>query len=153
MSPTYGYSITGLDKDKSAIASVRDARATPKKTREVCHAIKGRNLQKAKDYLERVLEFKEPVPFKRHKGHQAHRRGKGYGPGRYPIKSAKVVLALLKDVENNAEYKGLDIDKCRIIHAAVNKGRVYKKFIPRAFGRSSPYYSTRSHIEIAIVEE
>ncbi|MHA1999648.1 MAG: hypothetical protein ACTSU9_16180 [Promethearchaeota archaeon] len=30
---------------------------------------------------------------------------------------------------------------------------VYKKFIQRAFGRSSPYYNTRSHIEIAIVEE
>ncbi|MHA1681034.1 MAG: 50S ribosomal protein L22 [Promethearchaeota archaeon] len=151
--PNFGYSIVGLDKDKSAIASKRDAPVSNKKTREVCHAIKGKMLQKAKDYLERVLEFKEPVPFKRHKGHQAHRKGKGYGPGRYPVKSVKVVLGLLAEVENNAEYKGLDVDKCRIVHAAVNKGRIYKKFIQRAFGRSSPYYNTRSHIEIAIVEE
>ena len=153
MSPTYGYSITGLDKDKSAIASIRDARSTPKKTREVCHAIKGKNLQKAKDYLERVLAFKEPIPFKRHKGHQAHRKGTAFGPGRYPVKSVQVVLSLVKDVENNAEYKGLDIDKCRIIHCAVGKGRIYKKYIPRGFGRSSPYYTHRTHIEIAIVEE
>ena len=101
MSPTYGYSITGLDKDKSAIASVRDAQSTPKKAREVCHAIKGKNLQKAKDYLERVLAFKEPIPFKRHKGHQAHRKGKGFGPGRYPVKSVKVVLSLLKDLTSH----------------------------------------------------
>lgn len=151
--PTFGYSIIGLDKDRSAIASKRDSPVSPKKTREVCNAIKGKNLQKAKEYLERVSAFKEPVPFKRHKGHQAHRRGEGYGPGRYPIKSVKVVLELLNEVENNAEYKGLDVDRCRIIHCAVNKGRVYKKYIQRAFGRSSPYFDYRSHIEIAVLEE
>ncbi|MHA1793457.1 MAG: 50S ribosomal protein L22 [Promethearchaeota archaeon] len=151
--PSFGYSIIGLDKDKSAIASKRDIPASLKKTREVCHAIKGKLLQKAKDYLERVLEFKEPIPFKRHNKHQAHRKGKGFGPGRFPVKSVKVILELLNEVENNAEYKGLDIDRCRIIHVAVNKGRVYKKFIPRAFGRSSPYFNTQSHVEIAIIEE
>ncbi|MBD3185960.1 50S ribosomal protein L22 [Candidatus Bathyarchaeota archaeon] len=151
--PTFGYSIVGLDKDKSAIASKRDAPVSPKKTREVCHAIKGMQLQRAKEYLDRVLNFKQPVPFKRHNKHQAHRKGKGFGPGRFPIKSVSKVLELLNEVENNAEYKGLDIDKCRIVHIAVNKGRRYKKYIPRAFGRSSPYYETRSHIEVAIVEE
>ncbi len=148
----FGYSITGLDKDKSAIASKRDTNVSFKKTREVCHHIKGMNLQKAKDFCERVMKFQEPVPFKRYKKLQAHRVG-GIGPGRWPIKSAERVLDLLKEVENNAEYKGLDIDKCRIIHCAVNQARVIKKFIPRAHGRSSPYFRRMIHIEIALVEE
>ena len=151
--PTFGYSIIGLDKDRSAIASKRDSPISFKKTRKVCNAVKGKQLQKAKEYLERVLQFKEPIPFKRYKKKQAHRKGKGFGPGRYPLKSVKVVLELLNEVENNAEYKGLDVDRCRIIHCCVQKGRRYKKFIPRAFGRSSPYYKTHSHVEIAILEE
>ncbi|MHA1369882.1 MAG: 50S ribosomal protein L22 [Promethearchaeota archaeon] len=151
--PEYGYSITGLDRDKTAIASKRNAPVSLKKTREVCNAIKGMYLNKAKDYLERVLKFEVPIPFKRFKKKQAHRKGKGFGPGRYPVKSVKLVLDLLKDVENNAEYKGLDIERCRIIHCAVNKGRVYKKYIPRAHGRSSPYFDTRTHVECALLEE
>ncbi len=151
--PTFGYSIVGLDKDKSALASKRDVPISFKKTREVCHAIKGMTLTKAREYLERVEAFKEPVPFKRFKKKQAHRRGTGFGPGRWPVKSVVVVKSLLKDIENNAEYKGLDVDKCRIIHCAVNKSRlVSRKNIPRAFGRSSPYYNERIHIEMAILE-
>jgi large subunit ribosomal protein L22 len=148
----FGYSITGLDKDKSAVASKRDSPVSFKKTREVCHHIKGMNLQKAKEFCERVMKYTEAVPFKRYKKLQAHRKG-GIGPGRWPIKSAEKVLELLKDVENNAEYKGLDVDKCRIIHCAVNQGRVTKKYIPRAHGRSSPYFRRNTHIEVAIVEE
>ena len=151
--PHFGYSIVGLDKDKSAIASKRDAPVSFKKTREVCHAIKGMQLQKAKDYFERVLKFEVPIPFKRFKKKQAHRKGAGFGPGRWPIKSVEVVKELLQEVENNAEYKGLDVDKCRIIHCCVQKGRVYPKFIPRAFGRSSPYNNEKTHVEIAIIEE
>nr|MDO8088021.1 50S ribosomal protein L22 [Candidatus Sigynarchaeum springense] len=150
--PSFNYSITGLNKDKSAIAAKRDAPVSFKKTREVCHHIKGMPLQKAKDFCERVINFTEPVPFKRYNKKVPHRAGH-VGPGRWPIKSAKKVLELLKDVETNAEYKGIDVDKCRVIHCAVNQGRVIKKFIPRAHGRSSPYFRKNTHIEIAIVEE
>ena len=150
--PQFGYSITGLDKDKSAIASKRDAPVSLKKTREVCHHIKGMPLEKAKAFCERVLKFTESVPIKRYNKKVPHQVGH-VGPARWPIKSAGMVLDLLKDVENNAEYKGLDVDKCRVIHCAVNQGRVIKKFIPRAHGRSSPYFRKNTHIEIAIVEE
>ena len=50
---------------------------SPKAAREVCKAIKGMDLEKAKSYLERVIEMNQAVPFKRHDGKVGHRRGKG----------------------------------------------------------------------------
>ena len=52
-----------------------------------------------------------------------------------------------------AEYKGLDTERCRIIHAAVMKGRSIKRYIERAHGRSTPYFDTLIHIEIVLMEE
>jgi large subunit ribosomal protein L22 len=150
--PNFGYSVTGLDRDKSAIAAKRDSPVSFKKTREVCHAIQGMPLQKAKDYLDRAEKMEIAIPFKRYNKMIPHHK-EGPGPSRFPIKSIKVVKELLKDVETNAEYKGLDVDKCRIVHCCVNMGRVYKKYIPRAFGKSSPYFHYRTHIEIAILEQ
>jgi len=34
------------------------------------------------------------------------------------------------------------------VHAAANRGRVVKSYVPRAFGRSSPSFNTLTHIEI-----
>ena len=106
-------------------------------------------LNKAKEYLEAVIAKKKPVPFRFHKKKVGHRKGlsKWYA-GRYPVKAAKEVLKVLQNVEANAEAKGLDIDSLKIIHAAVHRGRVIRKYISRAFGRSSPYYEELIHIEI-----
>ncbi len=39
--PSWKYSIQGLDPDRTAIASGRDLRISPKAAREICHRIKG----------------------------------------------------------------------------------------------------------------
>ena len=150
------YSITGLDPDKTSKAVGRDIKVSPKPTREVLNCIKGMNLEKAKTFLENVVDKKIPVPFKRYNKHGAHRKGLDrfkWHTGRYPVKAAREVLTVIENAENNAEYKGLDIDRIKIIHAMVHRARVIKKFIPRAFRRSSPYYKRLSHIEIVLQEE
>ena len=72
--------------------------------------------------------------------------------GRYPQKAAARIYEILTSVESNAEYKGLDIDLCRIIHSATHGGRIIKRFIQRAHGRSTARYKHLSHVEIVIYE-
>ena len=73
--PNWKYSFSGLDKDKTAIASGRDLKTSPKKTREVCNTIKGMSLEKAKTFLEGVILIKTPVPFRRSNKKVRHRHG------------------------------------------------------------------------------
>ncbi|NVM54661.1 MAG: 50S ribosomal protein L22 [Candidatus Helarchaeota archaeon] len=156
MCPNFGYSITGLDPDRTAVASGRDLRCSPKHAREVCNTIKGMMIEDAKLLLDTVILHKQAIPFKRHNKKQAHRKGLDkfrWPAGRYPVKAAHSVLVVLENAENNAEFKGLDLDRVRIIHAATSRGRKIKKYIPRAFGRSTPYFKTLTHVEIALEEE
>ena len=151
--PSWKYSIQGLDPDRTAIASGRDLRISPKAAREICHRIKGMKLEKAKEVLEEVIESKTPIPYRRHNKKVAHRKGaQGFDAGRFPQKAAGVILKLLDSVESNAEFKGLYTDRLKIIHIAANRARVVRNYIPRAFGRSSPHFNHLTHIEIAVEE-
>jgi large subunit ribosomal protein L22 len=155
--PTWGYSFSEqkYDRERLAKASGRDIRIKPKHAREICAVIKGMKVEQAKAYLEKVIRLEQSVPFRRHKKKVPHRHDlkqfKWYA-GRYPQKAAARIYEILTSVESNAEYKGLDIDLCRIIHAATHRGRIIKRYIPRAQGRSTSKYKHLSHIEIVIYE-
>ncbi|MFB0543542.1 MAG: 50S ribosomal protein L22 [Candidatus Bathyarchaeia archaeon] len=152
--PTWRYSITGLDPDRTAIASGRDLRISPKAAREICAYLKGMGLNEAKEALGEVVEMKRPVPFKRHDKKIPHRRGlAGFYAGRYPVKSAGEILKVLEQVEANAEFKGLLADRLKIIHISAHRGRTIRKYIPRAFGRATPYFNKLTHVEVAVREE
>ena len=64
-------------------------------------------MAKAKRYLEDVIAHKQAIPFRRYCGGvgrtaQAKNRHSN-GQGRWPAKSAKFILDLLKNAESNAE--------------------------------------------------
>jgi large subunit ribosomal protein L22 len=152
--PTWRYSITGLDPDRTAIASGRDLRISPKAAREICTYVKGRRLAEAKQILEEVTVKERPIPFKRYNKLIPHRRGvPGFYAGRYPVKAAREILKVLDQVEANAEFKGLLVDRLKIIHIVAHRGRQIRKYIPRAFGRSTPYFDMLTHVEVAVREE
>lgn len=155
--PRWSYSVKQLDEEKTAKAMVWDAPISYKKVVDLARVIKGMRLQEAKRFLEEVAKGRQPVPVRRYHGKQAHHRGLGdrfgWPAGRYPVKAAKILLKLLENVENNADVKGLDTERLRIIHLAVHKGPVLKRWMPRAFGRSSPKFRKRSHIEVVVEEE
>jgi len=152
--PKFGYSIFGLDPDKTAKASGRELAVSPKAAREVCKAIKGMRLSEAKEFLEAVIKKKKPVPYFRYKKEIPHRRGlEGWYAGKYPVKAAQEILRVLEGVEANAENKDLDLEKLRVIHAAAQRARKIKKYIPRAFGRSSPSFEKLTHVEIVVLED
>ncbi|MDH5390249.1 MAG: 50S ribosomal protein L22 [Candidatus Bathyarchaeota archaeon] len=151
--PKWGYSITELDPDRTVKASGRELRVSPKHAREVCKTIKGMKLDQAKDYLQQVILKKKPVPFRRYKKNVGHRHGieKAYA-GRYPVKAAQKILKVVESAEVNAEYKGLDVERLRIIHASAYPGMKIKRYIERAFGRSSPRFETLCHVELVLEE-
>ena len=68
----------------------------------------------------------------------------------YAILSVTFALRLLENAEANAEYRGFDTEHLRIIHASAYPGRKIRKFIPRAFGRASPYFDTLCHVEVVL---
>ncbi|MCE4599716.1 MAG: 50S ribosomal protein L22 [Desulfurococcales archaeon] len=155
--PRWTYSYKVRDESNIAKAMAWDVPVHPKIMREVAEAIKRMRVSEAKNYLSRVVELREAVPFRRAHGKQAHRRGLadrwGWPAGRYPVKAAKYFLRLLNNVENNAENKGLDPEKLRIVHVAVHKGLTLKRFMPRAHGRATPKNKVHSHVEIVVMEE
>ena len=151
--PKWGYSITDMDQEKTAKASGRELRVSPKHAREVCKTIKGMKLDRAKDYLRQVILKKKAVPFRRFNKKVGHRKGLDHAfSGRYPVKAATQILMVLEGAEANAEYKGLDMERLKIIHASAYPGMKIKRFIPRAFGRSSPRFNTLSHVELVLEE-
>ncbi len=119
---------------------------------EICRFIKGRKISEAKKILEEVIALKRPIPFKRYKKKVAHKNIDGWYAGRYPQKACKYILKILKNLEANAEYKGLDVDKLVIVHAEAKMGRKIKKYVPRAFGRATPWFKQLTTVEFVAEE-
>lgn len=141
---------TVADPATTAKAYGKDMHCSPKSGRNVARAIKGMPVARAKEFLSEVEALKTPVPFLVRKRKIAHRRGQGFGPGKYPKKVAQHFLKVLGSAEANAEYKGLDTDRLVITHASAYQGQVIKAYTPRAQGRATPHYERTCNLEIVV---
>merc|ERR1712216_808770 len=94
-------------------------------------AIKNMSLEKAKKYLEDVVDKKRAIPFRRYCG--------GVG--------------LLRNAEANAEMKDLEVDKLFITHIQVNRAVQQRRRTYRAHGRINPYMSSPCHIELILSQQ
>ena len=65
MANKYAYN-KEVDEAKTARAMAKSLKISPKHSVEICSAIRGMEVAKAKAYLEDVIEMKKSVPFKRH---------------------------------------------------------------------------------------
>ena len=143
-----------IDLETTAKAMGSELHISPKHAREVCRAVRGKRVEDAEVYLEKVLDMKDAVPFKRYKKKVAHRRGlKKWYAGRYPVKATDEILKLIRGAKSNAEYKGLDPEALRVWRAATKKGRTIRGIIPRAFGRATPKDTETVTVEIVLKEE
>jgi len=111
---------------------------------EISNYIRGRSVKQSKNFLEHVLKKKTAVPFNRYSS-VSHKPG--IGPGRYPQNATKEVLRLLKNLEANAQNKGLDVGTLVIKTIVPNKG----EHIPR-YGRHRGS-AKRTHLEIIAEEQ
>jgi len=147
----YGASIT---EDQVVKALGYEYRISWKKAVEVARFIKGFTIKQAEDYMNNVIAMKAPVPIRRFTKKQAHHTTpwEGWPVAKWPVKVAKAYLEVLKNLENNASYRGLSVDDVVIVHAAVHKGRKIRNYMPRAFGRSTPWFQDTVTIELAGAE-
>ncbi|PKK85968.1 MAG: 50S ribosomal protein L22 [Thermoplasmata archaeon HGW-Thermoplasmata-1] len=145
------YSATS-NPEKTARAFGYEMHCSPKHCRNIVKAIKGMKLSDAQEFLTEVSELRTPVPFVVRKRKIAHRKGK-IGPGAFPEKAARHMLKVLKNAENNAEYKGLDPEEMVIVHASAYRGRTLEGFMPRAHGRATACNEQTSNVEIIISEK
>merc|ERR1719488_374480 len=113
-------------------------------------------LKKAKKYLEDVVAHKQAIPFRFFNGCIGrHKQAKMTGATqcRWPEKSCKFLLHLLKNAESNAEVKGLDTEALEISHIQVNRAQKQRRRTYRAHGRTNPYMSSPCHIEMVLTEK
>jgi len=122
-----------------------------KKSVELARQLRGKSVEKARDYLERVVALKQPVPMRTYHRWVAHKAGTG--PARYPVNAAKTFLKILESAVANAEFTGKedpDTMVIRVINA--HKGAITKGYRPRAYGRSGPWNQDTVNLEIVLEE-
>jgi large subunit ribosomal protein L17e len=140
----------------AAKTRVDDLRAHFKNTYETARLVRGMKLKKAINYMEDVLEHKQCIPYRRFTGHvgrTTQAKIHGVTQGRFPEKSVRHVLLLLKNLLANAEAKGLDVEKCVVTHFAVQRAVQGRRRTYRAHGRVTPYLSSNCHIEFIVTEK
>jgi len=146
-----GYT-TEYKIETMARAYGRDLPLAWKKSIELARALRGKTVDQAREYLERVITLKQPVPMKKYKRWVAHKSGTG--PARYPVKAAKAFLKVLESAVSNAEFTGKDDPDAMVIRVInAHKGRTTKSFRPRAYGRSSPWNQDSVNLEIVLEQE
>ncbi|HIH11915.1 TPA: 50S ribosomal protein L22 [Candidatus Woesearchaeota archaeon] len=134
---------------KTTLEHLASARATnltisTRHSVELANSLRYKDVSYARKFLEDVLNFKRAVPFTRHTFDLGHKPG--IGPGRYPQKATQEFLRLLASVEKNAQYRGLDTTRLKIVGLVVNKAS-----IPMNGGRNR-HAGRRTHIAIHVAE-
>ena len=108
-------------------------------------------LNKAEEYLKDVLEHKRCIPYSRY-DHSVGRCSAaiqfGLTKGRYPEKSVRIMLNLLKNAKANAETKKLNVEKVIIKNVLVNHATEGRRRTYRAHGSINAYCSSNCHIDI-----
>ena len=111
---------------------------------EIANYLRGKTTKKAKQILEKVLNLEHAIPFKRFTDGVGHRPG--IAAGRYPQKASTEFLKLIKQVEANAQEKGLS-EELIIAHICAHKASE-----PARQGRQRRRKFKRTHVEIAVTE-
>ena len=71
--PKYAYAFPNFDKTKHVRASIREKDISHKHAREIALTLKGLSIEKARDFLERVIAKQIAVPYRRYNNEVAHR--------------------------------------------------------------------------------
>lgn len=137
----YNYSTNVTENMAKAV--LRDAPVSTKHSMEIADMIRGMEVEKARQALNEVINYRRAVPFKKFNSDVGHK--KGIGPGRYPVKAANEMLRLLNSVEANAKDKALN--KVYIKRIVPNKAST-----PLRMGRQRGREAKSSNIEIVVEE-
>ncbi len=138
-----------FDEYVAGKARLEDADASYKDLVAVCSNIRGKKTGDALALLEKASKGEVPILYRKFAKRLAHRKELGGRQGRYPEKSAKLVLSTLKNAIASAKANGLSEDLV-VAHAAANKKDSYPRRASKG-KRMRAYYET-SRIEIVVKE-
>lgn len=126
------YAFKPEDESRIAKAMGRGANISFKHAVVICDKLRGMNLGDAVELLEAVVALEKTIPFRRFNTGVSHRKGLSKDKvAKYPKKAAGEIRNVLRNVEANAEYKGLDIERLKIINIQANKGIARKRRKPK----------------------
>jgi large subunit ribosomal protein L22 len=146
----FGYTVE-YKIETMARAYGRELPLAWKKSVELARQLRGKTVDHAREYLEKVIALKQPVPMKKYNRWVAHKSG--VGPARYPVKAAKAFLKILESAVANAEFTGKEDPDAMVIRVInAHKGATTKGFRPRAYGRSGPWNQDTVNLEIVLEE-
>ncbi|ACB39687.1 50S ribosomal protein L22 [Pyrobaculum neutrophilum] len=147
----YGVKVSA---EQIAKAYAPEQKMSWKKSVEVARFIEGMTLRQAKSWLEDVVKMKRPIPIRTFKKKQAHHATpwSGWPVAKWPVKVARRFLDLLENLENNARFRGLDVERVVIVHAAAHKGYRIHNIMPRAFGRATRFDEQTVNVEVIAAE-
>ncbi|MEM3154698.1 MAG: 50S ribosomal protein L22 [Candidatus Woesearchaeota archaeon] len=138
------YAYSGKMTENSAKAVGLALPISRKQSTQVCAAIRGLNVQKAKKVLEDAIALKKPIAMKKYNRNTGHKAG--IGPGSYAPSTCSQILKILKNAEANAQFKGLSTSNLIITHASAQKGPTVQHY-----GRQRTK-AKRTHIELVLEE-
>jgi len=145
-----GYTVE-FKIDTMARAYGRELPIAWKKAVELAHALRGKNVEKALEYLDKVITLEQPVPFRRYKRWVAHKSG--YGPARYPVKAARYFKRVIESAVSNAEFLGREDPDAMVIRTInAHKGTIIKGMTRRAHGTSTPWNQDTVNLEVILEE-
>ncbi|KAG5651653.1 hypothetical protein H0H81_007933 [Sphagnurus paluster] len=113
----------------------------------------GLKLTKAYSYLSDVKDHKRVIPFRRFSGgvgRASQAKEFKATQGRWPEKSVKFILRLLKNAESNADAKNIDLEDLYIKNIVVQQAPKTRRRTYRAHGRINPYQGHPTHVEIIL---
>ncbi|MBD3261829.1 MAG: 50S ribosomal protein L22 [Candidatus Altiarchaeales archaeon] len=145
------YSKKEVDGSTSVSAQGRDMNISFKDAVVLSDFLRGKTLSSALKQLDAVVEKKLPVPYRRFNTGIGHRKGGQAKVGKYPVKAAQHFKDVLRNLEGNAEYKGLEAEDLKIIHIQALKGRAILKRKPK--GRWKPWSTQYVNIQVIAQEQ
>lgn len=130
--------------EKNACAQAHDVNASYKDLTQVCGAIKGKSVEKARRLLKEAAALKRAIPFKKFNTGCGHRPELGGRKGRYPKKECFIVLRLLDNAAANAVHKGLDSEKVFVKNARAYKQGSFPRYRRTWAGSATLGYGKRA---------
>ncbi|KAG6820707.1 hypothetical protein H0H93_012760 [Arthromyces matolae] len=149
----YAAAAVATNPEKTSRARGEYLRTHFKNMREVAAALTGLKLTKAYSYLSDVKDHKRVIPFRRFSGgvgRTGQAREFKTTQGRWPEKSIKFILRLLKNAEANADAKNIDVEDLTIKSIVVQQAPKTRRRTYRAHGRINPYQGHPTHVEIIL---
>jgi len=117
---------------KTASSTLRDARISFKKSLILCEKIKGKKFERAKNFLQNLVDRKITLE------------------GKYYPKTAEKLLEMFQSLEANAKVKKLNTEKLWIKKAKADKGVVFMR--PRSRFRLRARKAKSATVEIVVEE-